>query len=86
VIADPKIAITASPVNFSRVPPCSAMASSDRVATEHRAHVLRIGALTKGGRAGDVREEDRDDAALLGHARILRNAGSDERCPVCDAS
>ena len=62
----PKSATTASPMNFSTVPPnARARAESCVVGGEHGAYVLRIEGLGSRGRADDVREEGGDDLPLL---------------------
>jgi hypothetical protein len=45
-----------------------------------RAHDLRVGLSCHGGRAHDIREQDRDDLPLLAHAPIL---GINRSLPAC---
>ena len=66
----PKTAITASPMNFSTVPPkrSSSVAQARVVRREQRAHVLGVELLGAGREADEVGEEHRDDLALLARA------------------
>ena len=63
----PNTAITASPMNFSTVPPCrsSSVAQPGVVRSEHRADVLGVELLRAAREADQVGEEDGDDLALL---------------------
>ena len=65
----PKTAITASPMNFSTVPPKRSSSARSRAwyGREDRAHVLGVEPLGAAGEADEVGEEDRDDLALLAH-------------------
>ena len=76
----PKTAITASPMNFSTVPPKRSSSSRRRAwyGRSSAAHVLRIQLLGARREADEVGEEDRDDLALLAHGWLLGR----ERCPA----
>jgi hypothetical protein len=72
----PNTATTASPMNFSTLPPNRS--SSDRrcvVRREERAHVFRIHLLRLRGKADQVAEEHRHDLALF-----ARGQRGGERC------
>ena len=72
----PKSAITASPMNFSTVPPkrSSSVAQPGVVGREQRAHVLGVELLGPRGEADEVGEEDGDDLPLLAAAPVPRRA------------
>ena len=66
----PKTAITASPMNFSTVPPCRSIAGLHGVEEpRHDApEGLGVEPLAEGGGAGHVAEQDGDGLADLGRA------------------
>ena len=59
--------MTASPMNFSTVPPCDSTIALHalEVAGEEGTHRLGVGRLAQCGRAGHVAEEDSDRLTLL---------------------
>ena len=63
--------MTASPTNFSTVPPWRSRIDAQilEVAAHPRAQRLRIGRLAERRRADEVAEEDGDDLALLARER-----------------
>ena len=77
----PKTAITASPMNFSTVPPWRSTIALHalEVAREQRAQRLWVESLAERRRAGDVAEEDGDGLALLAGGAAPRRAASRTR-------
>ncbi len=65
-VGAPKSAMTASPMNFSTVPPRRSSSAADAVVVgrEERLDVLGIHRLRPRGEADEVAEDDRDDLAL----------------------
>ena len=88
----PKSAMTASPMNFSTVPPKRSSSARTRAwyGREQRAHVLRVEPLGVRGGADEVAEEHGHDLALLaGHRRFAvqgqrthRRSGSPRDSPA----
>ena len=91
LVADgaPNRAITASPTNFSTVPPCArARADPLVIAGQKRANILGIHRLGAPREADEVAEEYRHDLALLARARFdgerrpaARTAGNPRESP-----
>ena len=79
----PNTAITASPMNFSTVPPNRSSSERTRgvVGLEHAPHVLGVHTLCARGEADEVAEEAGDDLALL----ALRPYGERRRAPGAEA-
>ena len=67
----PKTPTTASPMNFSTVPPWVSISLRARgvVAAQQGVDVLGVGGLAHGGEGDEVAEEGGDDLALLGDRR-----------------
>ena len=92
-VGTPKTAMTASPMNFSTVPPwCSTIAlHALEVAREQRAEPLGVDRLAERGGAGEVAEEDGDRLPLglrRRSGRRLRAAlgAEPERCVRLEAA
>ena len=64
----PKTPTTASPMNFSTVPPwrLDHLAGGGVIAAQQGVDVLGVGGLAHGGEGDEVAEERRDDLALFG--------------------
>ena len=63
----PNAAMTASPMNFSTVPPSASISSriADEVGVHHVAGTLGVELFAERRRAGDVGEQDRDELPFL---------------------
>ena len=69
--------MTASPMNFSTVPPCrsSSLRTRSWYGREDGPHLLRVELLGSRGEADEVAEEDGDDLALLRRSAGRRSEG-----------
>jgi hypothetical protein len=70
----PHTAITASPMNFSTVPPyrVNEVPTKLEVAGEQLSHLFRVSGLGEGGEVNQVGEQHRDEAALRDRRGELR--------------